>query len=838
MAPIRIALPFSWLFLFATSLALSSSAMAQSPVRPRSGAWDTRFENYTVPVTPADALEWRGDLVVVSGSYSDVIQSTRDLWTWDGSSWSSIQGPFAEVDTDSVRLSGGSLWRMDRLRDELVVAATRTNWARAGSAPPYYLAVGTWNGRRWESLGGDVPGFLYDIAVVGDDVYLVGSFVISRQERETRVMRWTGTAWESIVGVGAELERECFVDGDDLLVSGTVTTLDGRTLNGLCAWNGTDWRQIGPSLGPVTAVTRWRGDLIVGTRSRETGVPILHRWDGTSWEPFASGLPGRGDARFFWSRVVTDLRVEGNTLRITGLFDLPDEDPTARIATWDGTRWTRDDDGIDYGEITVAGFTSWRGRTLIYGAFTYANGRHVRGLAQETKDGWRELRRSDRLVGSAWDLRVRDDRLWVFGDIWAAGGARMNGPVTWDGARWEEILPGNTHGEPIDLVDVRGSTFAVGDFHVRTDETGDPLPAWEYAPVATFSGDIITPLTDVDWPDYDHVDHAVVWRDRIAIATTVYPDEGRSYQRLILWDGVDFEIVDLGSDEAIHTMASYDDRLYVGGRFFRFAGQRAFMLTAYDGVEWTPVGGDVGGEVHVLDVVDDALVVGGHFNVVGDTIQARSIARWDGSTWSPIGTGFFLDAVPDFGPRIALVEAITVHGGDLIATGTFDRAGDVPVSGLARWDGESWSAVAAGSEDSDLRYRRGVALASYDDDLYVSGFFARDGVSGSLEFNRWIEFSPRAARRGIELDSIAPNPMNPGTSIRFTLTQPGPVRIDLYDVRGRHVRRLIEASLDSGEHQARWDGTDDQGRGVASGVYFVRVRSSAAEERGKVTLVR
>ncbi len=70
------------------------------------------------------------------------------------------------------------------------------------------------------------------------------------------------------------------------------------------------------------------------------------------------------------------------------------------------------------------------------------------------------------------------------------------------------------------------------------------------------------------------------------------------------------------------------------------------------------------------------------------------------------------------------------------------------------------------------------------------------------------------------LEPNYPNPFNPQTQIRFRLPVEGPVALRLYDVLGQKIRTLVEGELRAGVHQAAWDGRDDQGRSVSSGVYF------------------
>jgi len=89
-----------------------------------------------------------------------------------------------------------------------------------------------------------------------------------------------------------------------------------------------------------------------------------------------------------------------------------------------------------------------------------------------------------------------------------------------------------------------------------------------------------------------------------------------------------------------------------------------------------------------------------------------------------------------------------------------------------------------------------------------------------------------------QLFQNAPNPFNPATTIRFSVGQRGPVRIDIFDVGGRHVRTLVEKSYEPGVYTARWDGVDDAGRPLASGAYFYRMTAPGASDAKKLILLR
>ncbi len=86
---------------------------------------------------------------------------------------------------------------------------------------------------------------------------------------------------------------------------------------------------------------------------------------------------------------------------------------------------------------------------------------------------------------------------------------------------------------------------------------------------------------------------------------------------------------------------------------------------------------------------------------------------------------------------------------------------------------------------------------------------------------------------------VSPNPFNPRTKIRFDLAQAGPtVRLELYDQRGQRVRTLAAGWHEVGLHALTWDGRDDHGHAVGSGLYLVRLAEREAVRTGKALLVR
>ena len=84
----------------------------------------------------------------------------------------------------------------------------------------------------------------------------------------------------------------------------------------------------------------------------------------------------------------------------------------------------------------------------------------------------------------------------------------------------------------------------------------------------------------------------------------------------------------------------------------------------------------------------------------------------------------------------------------------------------------------------------------------------------------------------------APNPFNLATVIRFTLARPADGRLAVYDALGREIAVLAEGSFAVGSHTFRWDGWDNLGAPVSSGVYIYRLIAGGKSETRRMLLVK
>jgi flagellar hook assembly protein FlgD len=91
----------------------------------------------------------------------------------------------------------------------------------------------------------------------------------------------------------------------------------------------------------------------------------------------------------------------------------------------------------------------------------------------------------------------------------------------------------------------------------------------------------------------------------------------------------------------------------------------------------------------------------------------------------------------------------------------------------------------------------------------------------------------------LRLKSCDPNPFNPRTSIQFDVPTGGArVRLQVYNLRGQLVATLLDEVRQAGHHRVTWDGRDNRGALVGSGVYVARIAARGRTDTLRMTLIR
>ena len=82
--------------------------------------------------------------------------------------------------------------------------------------------------------------------------------------------------------------------------------------------------------------------------------------------------------------------------------------------------------------------------------------------------------------------------------------------------------------------------------------------------------------------------------------------------------------------------------------------------------------------------------------------------------------------------------------------------------------------------------------------------------------------------------NIYPNPFTEQTTISFTLTEEAPISIEVFNINGKKVETLLNKKLKDGTYSVQWDGTDNRGTKLNSGIYLISLKTETATSIKKV----
>ena len=175
--------------------------------------------------------------------------------------------------------------------------------------------------------------------------------------------------------------------------------------------------------------------------------------------------------------------------------------------------------------------------------------------------------------------------------------------------------------------------------------------------------------------------------------------------------------------EVLALAAIPNGELVATGGFSFANGVSANNIARWDGISWSPLGagmttatGQIVRAYAVAVLPNGDVIAGGRFDTAGGVL-VNNIARWDGNSWSSLGTG----------ANAAVLSLVTMPNGDLVAGGEFTTVDGTAANRIARWNGTSWSALGSG-----VGYPLGggaqvYALAFTGGDLVAGGSFETAG---------------------------------------------------------------------------------------------------------------
>jgi trimeric autotransporter adhesin len=192
-----------------------------------------------------------------------------------------------------------------------------------------------------------------------------------------------------------------------------------------------------------------------------------------------------------------------------------------------------------------------------------------------------------------------------------------------------------------------------------------------------------------------------------------------------------------GSLENVNAIRLHGGKLYYGGGI---SGGTNATLNVFDGNQVTRLGlfsGSFGTTIYDLMFVGTTLYVGGFFTNV-DGVPVRGLARWDGNAWS--ATGF----------TNGTVGALASEGANLFVGGLFTNPGGVALTNIGRWDGNDWHPVGSGLGGTNTVLNDAVrALLVTNGMIYAAGNFSNAGTQALSHIAMWDGVSWSSVGEGI-----------------------------------------------------------------------------------------
>jgi hypothetical protein len=533
----------------------------------------------------------------------------------------------------------------------------------------------------------------------------------------------------------------------------------------------------------VSAVGYLGADLYVGgffDAVGQTRANSIARWDGTRWHPLGAGLQS-GDATpvmevEFLANVLA-IAGAGTNLYVGGDFKVAGDQYANHIACWDGASWHALGpgiwNGVQYGSGTggyVKALLAVANDLYVGGWFTNAGGIPAAGIAKWDGTQWSAL--GGGLDGGVYAIAKGADGLYVGGAFDTAGGVPAANIAKWDGTNWTALGGGLGWSQSssylratVNSIVILGTKVYVSGFFDLADGNYAPgFAEWDGSRWSGASqmanGDVFQIVAYSTVTDYGTGPLAVLG-NTIYMAGNFLDTNHTQLTGLarletnntwtIMATGIGWPFTDNtlaayegmeGNYDYIPILSAASDgaRIALGGDFDRVNQQSAVGIVLWNGQNLTPLcdGGGNG-----VDGWCRALATGGTNVFAGIWGQAgglpvNGIARWDGKTWSNLGDGVQMVNSSDGMLWSGEVWAIAATDTEVYAGGNFTVAGSIYANSIAKWDGASWSALGNGVNNG-LRSKSAdrMAIAIDGSNVFVGGSFTNAGGIAANNIARW-----------------------------------------------------------------------------------------------------
>ncbi len=722
------------LLLLACLLLLNTRRLAAAP---GDSHWDRQFG---LPGTTnrVFALRFNGNNLYASGlpvGAGGLLGTNTGVDIFDGTNWTARLG----------ELSGSLcvIYDFAFLHNDTYVGGV---FSMAGDASAAGLA--RWDGTNWSSTG--FAGALPTLASDGTNLYVGGQFTNAAGLAATNVARYDGTNWYALGGgLGIYGSSQVYVlewHNGLLYAGGNFTNAGSVAAGGLAVWNGTSWSSLGNNPangldGSVSALV-FDGDNLYAGGSFATAGGVsafgVARWNGSSWSPLGGGCKGG----------VNCLGIVGTNVYAGGTFSNVNGVTARAFAKWDGTSWTTwpTTDGVfQYplndtpnrmaakdGSLYIGGNFSEAGGVIANHIVRY-DGTNFFSLGQNPANGFATPSINVLSIGQA------NDGLYVGGLFTAAGKTPASRIARWDGTNWNALgagtLGGSGSGNRVFGIAGRGNdVFVGGTFTNAGGVNASNIARWNGTNWTALGIGFDATVVAIAAGPVD------VYAGG-SFTNTYGPPAPLTVNHIARWDGAGWESLGLGVNGTVNALALSGSTVYAGGSFTTAGGSTANRIALWNGSSWSSLGtgsaNGLSGTVQTIAINGTDIYVGGSFASAG-TVAVGGIAKWDGTNWSGLGSGASGPSGPD-------VRGLAFAGdGKLYCCGRFTNISGVDANGIARWDGTKWQPLGSGFF-ADTAAVRAIGLVIRGNDIYAAGTFSGAGLTESSGVARWnetIDFTP------------------------------------------------------------------------------------------------
>lgn len=433
----------------------------------------------------------------------------------------------------------------------------------------------------------------------------------------------------------------------------------------------------------IDAVAVFNGDLILAGNFSQANDGVnggkqanhLARWDGSAWQFF--GSTGSSSANPGMNYPVEALAADANYLYVGGFFTTIDQTSYSGIARWNGSSWSSMGTGISplsNGGSGVYALKLISSTLYVAGSFTQANGASRSNIASwDTGTSTWNGALGAGTNGTVYALEASGSTLYVGGSFSSAGGTSCQNISSFNGTSWSVL---GTGGQGPD-----GTVYALLLFGSNLIVGG------QFSNIKNTSGTTIVSGTT----------------------------------NIAQWSGTAWSALGTlsGTGSKVTALTSYSSQIVAGGTFTSPCSYLAKYNSGWGSFSST----DPNGAVTGLGTYSSGsqLIAGGQFTSINGTSLAY-VGRYFSSAWHPFLNGLQWTSS-------SKVSGFGSFGwfSDLYVVGTFDHAGTVAVSNIARWNSGTWSALGGGLSAS------GDGAVRFGNDLIVVGAFTSVG-SGTTAY--------------------------------------------------------------------------------------------------------